>query len=224
MSKRPAILFGIIPAAILLLAGATLAQTRAKEGECRPDELDMGDYCASLPPAANEDEEQRRRVTRFRGTSMMPGRTGVANKTMPGPKPASTLTGNKAATSMGQQIPTPAVTPVTPPSGAEAAVPAPVPAGSLASQFIVQLGAFSSETLAASVAASIVAPQAPIHIVPLTRNERVLWACVQGPFASLDEATAARDLLRRQQAFKSAYIKSIDPEIEKGLVYDPTEK
>jgi hypothetical protein len=68
-----------------LLSVSSYAQTRPKDGECRPDELDMGDYCASLPPARSQSENEQRRVTRFRAESMMPGK---ANTNSPGSAPA----------------------------------------------------------------------------------------------------------------------------------------
>mgnify|MGYP000513017961 CR=1 FL=1 len=64
-----------------------LAEADAPVGSeirARMDEIDMGDYCASLPPAVDKEEQKRRRVTRFRGESMMPGLTSASrtnNKT-----------------------------------------------------------------------------------------------------------------------------------------------
>ena len=78
-------LSGIILLAGVLITGLLVAQTKPKQGECLPDEMDMGDYCASLPPAMTGEEKELRRVTRFRGSSMMPGRIGSAPVTTPTP-------------------------------------------------------------------------------------------------------------------------------------------
>ena len=68
------------------------AQTNSKQGECALDELDMGDYCASLPSAKTQSEKDTRRITRFRGTSMMPGRTGeISPGSGPAEEPGQTL-------------------------------------------------------------------------------------------------------------------------------------
>jgi cell division septation protein DedD len=167
-----------------------MAQTRLNQGECRPDEMDMGDYCASLQPEMTGEEQDKRRVTGFRRSSMMPGRTGA--------KPASTPI---------------ILEPVLPP-----VEQAP------AEEFVVQLGAFSNKQLAQSVADSVESPGLPIHVIALNWRDTVLWACVQGPFSDRNSAVIARDLIRGKKKFRSAYIKTLNPEMEQGLAHDSTKK
>ena len=45
--------------ALAAIISATLeAQTKPKEGECLPDEIDLGDYCASLPPSGKRGGQE----------------------------------------------------------------------------------------------------------------------------------------------------------------------
>ncbi len=177
-----------------LVFGLLGAQTRPKIDECQPDEVDIGDYCASLPPAVTETEKKKRRVTRFRGKSMMPGRVGAKPATVPAPPAKEPLT-------------EPLVAPAEPTSG-----------------FIVQLGAFSSREVAESVAASLSSSPILVRIVPLDRGDHVLWACIKGPFENRELAVQSRDLLRKDKRFRSAYVKLLDTEIRQGLANDNTEK
>ena len=95
--------------------------------------------------------------------------------------------------------------------------------------FIVQLGAFSTRELAESVANSVESPGPPFHVLALDRADRVLWACIQGPFPDRDSAEKARDLIRGNRKFRSAYIKLMDPALlengkEQGMTNDSTKK
>lgn len=183
-----------------VLSGPLYAQTQPKDGECKPDELDMGDYCASLPPATTQTEKERRRITRFRGESMMPGRTGSATPAAP-------------KTTTPEDVPdTPVITP-----------PEPEPSNPF-SGYSVQLGAFSSRELAQSVAFSIESPDSKISLVPLERGERVLWACVMGPFPDNDSAMMARDRLRKDKRFRSAYIKPPQAGANQEITHDSTQE
>ena len=201
-SRRSQALCGIILLAGVLAAGLLAAQTRPKQGECLPDEMDMGDYCASLPPAITGEEKENRRVTRFRGSSMMPGKTSEATATTTAPL--------EPAPSPVELVPSPVE--LVPTEG-----------------FIVQLGAFSTRELAESVATSVESPGPPFHVLALDSGDRVLWACIQGPFPDRDSAVKARDFIRGNRKFRSAYIKSIDPallesEKEQGMTNDSTKK
>jgi cell division septation protein DedD len=181
-----------IPVIFLLIATGfsfptnVYAQDDEKEKGCAIDEVDMGDYCASLPVAVTEAEKKRRRITRFRGTSMMPGKV---DSTRPA-KPA-------APALPSQPGPTPE--------------PAPPEGG-----FVVQLGAFSTREIAESVVASVSPLGPAIRIMPLQRGDRVLWFCIQGPFESREQAALSRDHIRKEKNFKSAYIKTVDSEIRQG--------
>lgn len=197
MTKRINIYLCLVLAvsASLVLIDQLQAQTRPKDGECEVDEVDMGDYCASLPPAVSEEEKKRRRVTRFRGESMMPGRTG-----------------SKAAR------PAPAAKPVIP---AEPPLPVDVIPDD---GFIVQMGAFSTRELAESIAETVSTPPGPVRVIPLDRGDHQLWACILGPFKTKDLAVLSRDQVQQDKRFRSAYVKLMNPEIIKGLTHDNTKK
>jgi cell division septation protein DedD len=155
------------------------AQTRPKDGECLPDEIDLGEYCASLPPPQNEEERKKRTVTRFRGKSMMPGIVSDNNE-----KPAKTV----AKPPVQKEIPA-AEIPVT-----------------LTQGFMIQLGAFSKQESAELIASSIENPEAPVNVNPLQSGERQLWACTLGPFADKSSAEQARDRLRTDKRFRTAFV------------------
>jgi cell division septation protein DedD len=184
-----------VVSASIVFSDPLQAQTRPKDGECEANEVDMGDYCASLPPAITEAEKKRRRVTRFRGESMMPGKTD-----------------SEAAR------PVPPVTPVTP-------AQLPLPVVSIPDHgFIVQLGAFSTQEMAESIALTVATQPGPVRVISLERSGRLLWACILGPFESRGLAVVSRDQVQQDTRFKSAYIKLMDPEIVKGITNDNTKK
>ncbi len=192
---------------ILMLAGCLLvttlaAQTRPEGDECRPEEVDMGDYCASLPPAQTESEKDRRRVTHFRRKGMMPGKvdsSGVSKKDK------NTLVPQKTEVGAPQK-----------------------PVGKI-DGFLVQLGAFSTREAAQSVAASVESPHTPVMIIPLERGDRILWSCAIGPFPDRKSADAVRDQMRENKKFRTAFVTTSSSETAKtetsiGPVNDSTEK
>jgi hypothetical protein len=179
-----------------LVSGSLFAQTRPKEGECKADEVDMGDYCAGLPPATTQPEKERRRVTRFRGESMMPGRIGEAeSERVPADQPPAGIP------------PSPEAVPQDPASG-----------------YSVQLGAFSTRELAESVVHSIESPGSPVTVVPLERGDRILWACMMGPFPDKGSALIARDQIRKDKKFRTAYIKPPQAGLKQETANDTTQK
>ncbi len=193
--KNRVYLLLIMPA--LLVFDPLPADTRDKEGECRLDEVDMGDYCASLPPARSQTVKERRRVTRFRSTGMMPGR-------------ASETLGTQDKQALPQKLQT------DEPVLAEQVV--------IKTGFSVQLGAFSTRERAESVAISVESSGPPVTVVPLQSGNQLLWACIQGPFPDKPSAIEARDHLRKERRFRTAYIKANETVAQQGIANDRTEK
>jgi hypothetical protein len=163
----------------LLLAwlslGPAWSQDADPQGECLPEEIDMGEYCARRLPEVRKLEPGAKRATPFRKRSMMPGQVGD-----PSSEPMAGL-----------------------------------PRGTIESQdghgFGVQLGAFSERSVANDVARSAAAAMGePFYLAPLARGERILWACILGPFP--DEASAMAALARVQDRtrYKDAFIKPLD--------------
>lgn len=225
---------------LLSQALAVSAQETEQPGGCAEDEVDMGDYCASLPPAMTEEEKQRRRVTRFRGKSMMPGRVEIptdntaegsdtpgessapgapVNGENPMPSLPPAVAGSKAVppsavTTPGSMVISGALQPeiaekaiqAEPAKPAEATGPVnakrPMDTG-----YVVQLGAFSSRSVAASVARDVHADGFPVALARLEAGERVLWASFAGPFEQIEEANSVRDQMRKTPRFANAWIK-----------------
>lgn len=236
-------LFRLIQCSLLLLLSHTLvfaAEEEQKPGACEVDEIDMGDYCASLPPAITEEDKSRRRITRFRGKSMMPGRTEGDSATPE--EDAKPLPGKQVTTNPGLPV-TPL--PVTPSTAAEPqknlplaesevtapppelappveepaqqvepviAVPKPVTPPvpvSAGSGYVVQLGAFSSRSVAVSVAQNVHAEGIPVALAPIETASGVLWACFAGPYEDMEQAKSARDHMRLKREFAAAWVKPV---------------
>jgi hypothetical protein len=160
---------------LVLVSESPDAQEVEGEARCRPDEIDMGDYCAGRPPDAQKLTPGATRRTPFRLHSMMPGHVGEA--------PAAHLP--------------------EPPSGK--AVTAPEPG------FGVQFGVFSERATAESmVRYAAEAVQGPYHLARIEQGNRILWACIHGPFTDRASAAAARSRLRDGTRFKDAFVKSLD--------------
>jgi len=102
---------------------------------------------------------------------------------------------------------------VTPPAN-------PAPPGG----FLLQLGAFSSKEVAESVAGSVESPGLQVIVASIETANGILWVCYQGPFESRASAESAREQVRTDSRFHTAYIKSVDTAIQQGLLNDSTEK
>jgi hypothetical protein len=206
---------------LLGLAGIPLqAQQTAAESRCRPDEIDMGDYCASMQPPTTQEESDARRVTPFRSRSMMPGRTGATDH-QPGAQQPIYQPGAQAGATAGQasaasttapdpQRAVPATTaettPVTvSPAAGSATVMADTRAG-----VGVQFGVFSSRAAALKVAQPLADAGLPVRLARLARAGRVLWACIYGPFPDMPTARAAARKLTIDHGVEDTYIKALD--------------
>jgi cell division septation protein DedD len=105
---------------------------------------------------------------------------------------------------------------------------APEPAGQPAvpgSGFGVQLGAFSTRAKASEVARSAAAAvDGPFALAPIQRNERILWACIHGPFPDKAAAIEAQRRLRQNTRFTDAFVKALDELELLDLEHATTEK
>ena len=61
-------------------------QERPKPGECAADEVEIGEYCVSQSPDLSGETSKHRRITPFRGKSIMPGLVGK-KPAIPAPVP-----------------------------------------------------------------------------------------------------------------------------------------
>ena len=197
--------FAAVQLLVVLLGTAvvTFAQEEKETSHCRPDEFDMGDYCASLPPPGTNDEAAVRRVTPFRGRSMMPGRT----KTPTVRRQAGRAAPRRAG-------------PVTP----QAEPTSPIPAHQANSGFVVQLGVFSEKPSALAYAETLRKDGLAISVARVTRGNRVLWACIHGPFPDGESAATAAGRLRIDHHISDTYIKPLDDLELTELSHDTTEK
>lgn len=179
MDKSLTVAFSLILGTII--CANVDAQTRPKDGECLANEIDLGDFCASLPPPKTEAEKKRRTITRFRGESMMPGL-------------------------MSQTPEKPGKTQATPPAKIEQAVGQ--SSKTLTEGFMLQLGVFSTRERAEKVASSIISTGIQVNIDPLQRGDSILWRCSIGPFANRDSAEQSRDQMRIDERFSTAFVTS----------------
>ncbi len=160
---------------ILLTTLPASAQDADVELQCRPDEVDMGDFCARRSPEARQLKPGAKRATPYRVNSLMPGHAGES------------LAESGAEPDAGTKD-------VTQGHG-----------------WGVQLGAFSSKETADAVAraaAQIIG--GPFHLAPLERGERILWACIHGPFPDEESASAARKRLLSDTNHAEAFVKPLD--------------
>lgn len=161
---------------LLYLAATPLgAQDASDEPRCRPDEIDMGTYCAGRPPQARKLKPGATRSTPFRIRSMMPGHVGEAPYREPPKRPEG---------------------------------PADSPAGH---GFGVQFGVFAERQTAVSVLRSAAqALDGPFRLAPMSQGNRILWACIHGPFPDKESAAAARNRLHEATRFRDAFVKRLD--------------
>ncbi len=206
---------------------------------CRHDEIDMGDYCASLKPPDTEEEASTRRVTPFRSRSMMPGLVAEEGETPPSrPEPAnsaSQVVGPAASPVVAPQE-SPASqavrTPASPvparqvPPEPELPVRAPVeePAAIPAGGFGVQFGVFSSRESARRIAQPLADAGLDVGLAKMERSGRLLWACIHGPFADRPAAEAAADRLAIDHSIPDTYIKTLDDLELTGLSHATTQE
>jgi cell division septation protein DedD len=166
---------------------AVAAQEASEEHSCRPDEIDMGDYCAQKQPEAAQLKPGATRATPFRIKSMMPGHPEPLPRR---PSPQATPAMNTPAMN------TPAKT---------------TPAADETPGFGVQLGVFSSRENAARVARTAQAAVGGDYVLArLPGHERILWACIQGPFPDEVAANLARRLLQEETTYQDAFVKPLD--------------
>lgn len=151
-------------------------------GPCAEDEIDAGEYCVKIVEAEPEPSGTPK-ATPFRRESMMPG---VVRRNNPA-KPAAAAT------------PVPAVV-------ISQTIPAPVVAQG---GFGIQLGAWSERKRAEEVGLSIVEEGISVILSPLARGDRVLWATIAGPYFSKDAAQQDFQVLRADNRFPKAWIKSL---------------
>lgn len=85
--------------------------------------------------------------------------------------------------------------------------PALVAAGS---GYVVQLGAFSSRSVAATVAQGVHAEGIPVALARLETRGRVLWASFAGPYEEMEKAKNVRDQMRQKREFAAAWVKPVD--------------
>lgn len=209
---------GALPVGLAALLAAMLAAAQQEdesetESGCRPDELDVGDYCVGQPEPRSPTEARLQRQTPFRIRSMMPGHAdrgmmpGRAARTpaqsSPGPRPrvqAQPEPAPRAQAQVAAQVQAQTQVQVQP----EEAI---VEAGA---GYGLQLGAFSQRATAERVVAD--AHQrfpGPYRIAPLARGERILWAVIHGPFPTLERASAARARVISERAYQGAILKSL---------------
>jgi cell division protein FtsN len=193
------------------------AQQAIAEPRCRPDEIDMGDYCASTQPPTTQEESDARRVTPFRSSSMMPGRTVTTDSGNTAQMPTGVP--ETPAQEPAERAAAPAVAGPGPrPAAADPVTPAtsPVPAVEKAagtgthSGMGVQFGVYSSRTTARRVAQPLADAGLPVHLARLERAGRVLWACIHGPFPDTPSAQAAAGRLAIDHGIEDTYIKPLD--------------
>lgn len=176
--------------AVCCLVEPLFAQAQREESTCRVDEVDMGGYCASLPPAHTQAEKDKRRITRFRGVGMMPGRADGKS--------------SQASPSSG-------------------AVPPPLDLV-INSGFGVQLGAYASKQTALSVVLSLESRGNPVLLARLERGDQILWACILGPYPDKQSAQVARDRIRLDERFRSAWVRPLKSLVLEGLTSESTEE
>jgi cell division septation protein DedD len=170
-------------AALLPLLCGLAFELAAQETEsgCAPDEIDMGDYCVKKAPEALKLQPGAKRATPFRVKSMMPGRVGE-QPLLPGSQPAPEVQAEPAAA--------PSIE---------------------ASGYGVQLGLFSTREKAREVARDVAAVVGgPFALAPIELNERILWACINGPFPDKPAAIDAQRRLRQETPFRDAFVKPLD--------------
>ena len=93
------------------------------------------------------------------------------------------------------------------------------------SGFGVQLGAFSTRAKASEVARNAAAAvDGPFALAPIQRNERILWACIHGPFPDKAAAIEAQRRLRQNTRFTDAFVKPLDELELLDLEHATTEK
>jgi cell division septation protein DedD len=221
-------------AVMLGSVASTSAQENPETSHCQPNELDMGDYCISLPSPANPEESALRRVTPFRARSMMPGLAGKPDgQTKPAQGERKGLLSGPGQTTRRAPAPEPLpvkqqpVGPGTDPSPpvvehlqTAPAMPAARPSGN----FGVQLGVFSSKSTAISVGRPLADAGLPVYLTPVERGGRVLWACIHGPYPDQESAADAAGRLRIDHRVGNTYIKPLaDLELTE-LSHDTTEK
>lgn len=79
------------------------------------------------------------------------------------------------------------------------------------SGFGVQLGVFSTRARASEVAREAAAAVGgPFALAPMPRDERILWACIHGPFSDKSAAIEAQRRLRQNTRFREAFVKPLD--------------
>lgn len=217
--------------AALFAASLASAQPAKDESDCRPDEVDLGDYCASIAPPDPNGKDPRSRVTPFRAQSMMPGHSTPPRQLVPEPPPmapeavssaeqSGLMPGRVAgAAPEGPAPPTPAVE--APP---ESEAPEATQAGVTADGFGVQFGVFSARTTAEKVGRTLSERGFEVWLATIPRGERVLWGCIQGPHASRAAAVAAANRLRREGLVADTYVRPLDGLELKVLEHEPTEE
>ena len=221
------------------------ARQAGVEPGCRPDEIDMGDYCASLQPPSSEEESENRRVTPFRYRSMMPGHVGTQgvgsrqpqallppaaqqepdiepvtenSGPRPGKQPADEpFATAKAAPPLPEAAADPGHAANPAPAGQPASPPEPVTLG-------VQFGVFSSRARALGVAMPLAEAGLPVGLARMQSGDRVLWACIHGPFRDEGSAQAAARRLTIDHGVEDTYIKPLDGLELTELSHDTTEK
>lgn len=182
---------------IVFVVSSAMAQEQTTEEECLPHEVDMGEYCVSAAQKDNEEVLPGRKATPFRRQGMMPGGVKTAVK-----KPEE------------KKAPLPQVV-------VSHNLPAPVVAQG---GFGIQLGAFSSRESAISVASSVISAGTPVLLSPIERGNKVLWACVAGPYAQADDAREDLGKIKADSRFAGAYIKPLNGMKLEGISHDSLEK
>ncbi|MBT8062709.1 MAG: hypothetical protein HKO64_07850 [Xanthomonadales bacterium] len=162
--------------------------------QCAEDEIDIGEYCVKVVESEPE-QAGTPKATPFRRESMMPG---VVRRSSPQP-PAETPA-RKPAVVVRQTIPVPVV--------AEGG-------------YGIQLGAWSSRETAERVGLSVIESGVNAILSPMQRGDKLLWACIAGPYASEDAARGDLQLLKSDSRFSQAWTKPLKGLRLEGIEYTP---
>jgi len=89
--------------------------------------------------------------------------------------------------------------------------PVDAPRAVAGSGYGVQIGAFSERSTALKLAQQLIDDiGGDFRLAPIARGNRILWACIHGPFPDRATAQAALGRIRSETAHQEAFVKPLD--------------